>query len=406
MKVRIRCLDCDRYSDTPLPSKLCPLCRSPKIRFVATWRDANGRQHSTRHRTRGEANAALAQATVDRKAGRVRNDDGAATTLGEWVPRWLGTKTDASTKHRNELARWANGPALAPWHGRPLGSFRRSDLLAILGDVRKRYSPSSATRFRVNVLRPIFEAAVAEGLLDASPFVAIKSNDAEREAPKRRPVAATRAGVHAIADAIEPRYRALVLLEAYVGLRPSEAYGLAVDDVDFLRREIRVGRRVVAEPTAGVTQTKYRSKTGGVRFVKVPAAIVDELARFLHDFPIRKTDARDERGDAYVFRAPGGGPVAHANYRNRAFYPALVEARKSLGRDWSGDLPRGLTPYGMRHSAASIAAELPGVKLHEVGAMLGHRQDSTTRRYVHLFDERAAELAAGLDELARQSLAK
>jgi integrase len=43
-----------------------------------------------------------------------------------------------------------------------------------------------------------------------------------------------------IADAVAPRYRALVLGAAYTGLRWGELAGLRVPRVDFLRRRIDV----------------------------------------------------------------------------------------------------------------------------------------------------------------------
>jgi integrase len=41
-----------------------------------------------------------------------------------------------------------------------------------------------------------------------------------------------------LADAVPPRYSALIVSGAGLGLRPGELFGLTVDRVDFLRRTV------------------------------------------------------------------------------------------------------------------------------------------------------------------------
>ena len=51
--------------------------------------------------------------------------------------------------------------------------------------------------------------------------------------------------VHALADAVPARYRALVILAAGSGMRQGECPGLTVDRLDFLRRVVHVDRQLV-----------------------------------------------------------------------------------------------------------------------------------------------------------------
>ena len=46
--------------------------------------------------------------------------------------------------------------------------------------------------------------------------------------------------VHRLADAIDPRYRTMVLTAAYTGLRPGETAGLKIETIDLLRCSITV----------------------------------------------------------------------------------------------------------------------------------------------------------------------
>ncbi len=54
----------------------------------------------------------------------------------------------------------------------------------------------------------------------------------------------TAAEVKALLDAADVALRAFVGLCAFAGLRPSEAAGVQVGDVDFLRRTLNVSRQV------------------------------------------------------------------------------------------------------------------------------------------------------------------
>jgi integrase len=56
---------------------------------------------------------------------------------------------------------------------------------------------------------------------------------------------ATVAEVAALADAIPPRFRALVLVAAYTGLRWGELAGLRVKRVDLLHRQITVAEQLL-----------------------------------------------------------------------------------------------------------------------------------------------------------------
>jgi integrase len=62
-----------------------------------------------------------------------------------------------------------------------------------------------------------------------------------------------------------------------------------------------------------------------------------------------------------------------------------------------GDLPTDITPHVLRHSFASLAADL-GYSEPTIGALIGHKGHSITSRYVHSAD---AVLLAAADAVAR-----
>ena len=68
----------------------------------------------------------------------------------------------------------------------------------------------------------------------------------------RRPVdPLTTEQVHALIDAVPERYRALVVLGAGSGLRQGEAFGLALEHVDFLGKRLDVAQQLLLLPKEG-----------------------------------------------------------------------------------------------------------------------------------------------------------
>jgi integrase len=86
------------------------------------------------------------------------------------------------------------------------------------------------------LLRSILATAVEDDLIPKNPC-AIKGAGVER--PKERPIA-TIEQVYALADAIEPRYRALVLTATFTGLRLGELRALTRRRLDLLHAVVHV----------------------------------------------------------------------------------------------------------------------------------------------------------------------
>ena len=83
-----------------------------------------------------------------------------------------------------------------------------------------------------------------------------------------------------LASTVPDRYRALITTAAGTGLRPGELFGLSVDRVDFLRKQLRVDRQLVRTRGLGVelgplkTSSSYRS-------IPLPRTVSDALAAHL-----------------------------------------------------------------------------------------------------------------------------
>jgi integrase len=223
------------------------------------------------------------------------------------------------------------------------------------------------------LLGKVLGAAVDAGMLAQSPCRRVPLPKIERE--KMRFL--TPAEVARLADAIVPRYRVLVLVGAYGGLRIGELAGLRRKRVDLLRGTIQVAEILVE--VRGVLHIGPPKTRASRHRVGLPRFVVDELAAHL---------GAPGDSEAFVFTAPQGGPLRLPAFRARVWRPAT----RAAGLE-------GLRIHDLRHTAVAlwIAA---GANPKEVSARAGHSSVSfTLDRYGHLYPEADAVLRDRLDAL-------
>ena len=78
--------------------------------------------------------------------------------------------------------------------------------------------------------------------------------------------------VTALADAVPDRYKALIVFAAGMGLRQGECLGLTADQVDFLRKQVRVDRQLTGAK-AGVPIFGPPKSQAGFRTVPMPEVV-------------------------------------------------------------------------------------------------------------------------------------
>ena len=139
------------------------------------------------------------------------------------------------------------------------------------------------------------------------------------------------------------------------------AVALRVSDVGLLRRRVRV-EWAMAE--VGSKAIFGEPKDYERRAVPLPAFVVDGLAAHL----------AGRAPDALAFPSPGGAVLRNGNFRRNTFDAAAERAGLA-----------GVTPHGLRHTAASLAISA-GATVGVVQRMLGHSSPSVTLDvYSHLF---------------------
>ncbi|WCH91614.1 hypothetical protein POD33_05475 [Streptomyces moderatus] len=138
-----------------------------------------------------------------------------------------------------------------------------------------------------SLLRTIMGTAVEDGLIRRNPCQ-IK-NGGTVNTPERP--TATILDVFALAEASQPRYRALVLLGAFAALRWGELVALRRRDVDLDAGMIRV-RGSVSELNNGERIYKAPKSEAGKRTVAVPQSIMPMVVDHMRQFAEPGADGR------------------------------------------------------------------------------------------------------------------
>jgi integrase len=305
----------------------------------------------------------------------------AAVHRGEWVdPTNATTVTElvrahaATRMHRPRTAARIDSMIRNHLEGTPLGSrragaVRPSEVQAWVTDRAQHLAPTTM-RILVTLVSGAYRAAVLDRVVGSSPFVRIALPRIERE----RIVPLTVEQVSALADEIGERYRAMVLVQAGCGLRIGELLALRVQDVDWLRRTLRVEHQIDRLTRERVDPKTPRSR----RTVPLPRVASVALARHLEQL--------EPTEDGLIFHTRAGLPIAHDWFGNKIFVPAAQRA----------GLPAGTTTHDLRHHYASLLLA-SGQSVIAVAELLGHENATLVlSTYGHLMP--------GGDDLARKAV--
>jgi integrase len=258
-----------------------------------------------------------------------------------------------------------------------IGRIQPSDVRGFVASLTEKLASATVKAIYL-VFAQVMHAATVDGYIAKSPCVGIRLPSDRR----RGEMQFLEPGqVDALADAVDDRYRALVYLASYAGLRAGELVDLKVSRVNLLDRTLEVvesASEVRGKLTIGPT------KTGRVRTIALPRFLADMLGEHIGRYP---------SVGGYVFTAAMGGALRWRNFYARHFQPAVRRA----------GLPKGFRAHDLRHSCAALLIA-NGRHMEEVKDHLGHSSIRVTSdRYGHLFPRARQELADGLDETYRNA---
>lgn len=222
------------------------------------------------------------------------------------------------------------------------------------------------------LLRTILNQAVDDRLIGVNPC---KIPGAGIESAEERPTASVEQ-VERLAELAGARYRTMVLLAAWCGLRLGELVGLQRRHIDTKARTVRVEQQ--RQQLANGTYVLGPPKTAaGVRTVAVPASVAKELAEHLLAFA-------EPGRDGFVFTGEQGRPLDRVWWGKR-WRRIAAQARME-----------GFRFHDLRHTGNTLAAQA-GANQADLMARLGHASPDAARRYLHATADRDQALADALD---------
>jgi integrase len=173
--------------------------------------------------------------------------------------------------------------------------------------------------------------------------------------------------VEALADAINPRFRAWVLVACWGGLRWGELEALQPHHFD--------GNAITV--IEQINNTALKTK-GSRRRVVLPPSVAADLTAHIANYP-----------GTYIFTNTAGRPLNHASFTGNHFKKALVKA----------GIDRDTRIHDCRHTCAALLIA-GGAHPKMVAEYLGHSGIGVTmNRYGHIFPVMHEQVAADLDRM-------
>jgi integrase len=352
--------------------------------WQARYTAPDGRDRTKRFRLKADAEnwlnvngADVARgAWIDPKAGKI--------TFRQYAKGWLTTKADVSARTTINIEGRLNNHAFPHFGDMEMGAIRPSDVRAFVAKLIAAEKAASTIKGIFLTTAQVFEQAALDGIIARTPCAGIKLPP---EGRREEMLFLTAKQLNELADAIDARYRTLIYLAGYGGLRAGEIAALEVAKVNVLAGTITVdcaASEVRGEFIVGTT------KTGRSRLVAIPRFLATMIGEHIGEYPTE---------DGLVFSAREGGPIRHRNFYRRHFKKSVEKARKKAIKEGRKDeaVPEALRFHDLRHTCAALLIA-NGQHMEEVKDHLGHGSIRVTSdRYGHLFPSARAALAESLE---------
>jgi integrase len=240
-------------------------------------------------------------------------------------------------------------------------------------------------------LRAVFVAAVRRRLISRTPCEGVVLP--EDRTPEVVPLEVEQ--VQALAAAVAPHVRAMVIAQATLGLRVGEL--IALTDRSVRPGEVRVEHQL----GYGTRKAKFLPPKSrhSVRTVPMPVVCAQALAAHMAAYPPRARGLLFTTRDGLPWRRDGYGKALRRGIAevNRAAEARLAEIRAGSTEPELPSIPTKTTSHDLRHHYASVLL-LGGISVVEVARRLGHASAALVlKTYGHMLSNREAATRAAID---------
>ena len=185
----------------------------------------------------------------------------------------------------------------------------------------------------------------------------------------------------------ELKFRVIILLTIFTGLRRGEVLGLEWQDIDFKNSSVTVRQASQYVSSIGIYTKDPKTETSN-RIISIP----ESITKLLKEYQRKQLKNRLLLGDKWIetnrlFVQSNGAPM-HPDTITKWFRQFLEDK----------NLPH-ITFHGLRHTHATLLIS-QGLDVRTVSNRLGHAQTSTTLNiYAHAFAKMDREASEKLDNL-------
>jgi integrase len=355
-----------------------------KKSWTARWRDIDGvPQYKAGFATKQEAKAHGENQEYLVRQGKRTGTTRMNMTLNDFCRDvWKGT-LDVKKSTRLDYQRALRSHILPKFGDRVMADISRADLQTWSNELKaKKILKGTTITKHLNLLAAIFKVAVDNEYLHKSPFTGWKRT---KPVSSKKVTPLTKKQVDEIASHISERFRLMVWVGYWTGMRPSEVLGLTWEQLDFENGTIDVDRQLSRDPNL-IHDAELKTKNS-VRTVAFPKVLQGLIRTHVAKFGL------------------GPSNLIMTNRVGKAFRykDAIVHFRKAAR---AVGLQPGEGMHQLRHTYVSTCISL-GLNMKQIQSLVGHASITETMdTYGHLFPDAIDEVNLRLDAFAEESDAK
>lgn len=342
-------------------------------RWVAQVTAPTGKQHQKYSKTKGEAEAKLAQLLVDLELGA--DFTPSKLTVDDHMTYYLQsvrkvTVAESTWKRESAVYRKHVSPRLG---STPLPLCTTRMLQALVGSMSEEGYASRTIHYPIEVMKRGLDLAVNQGLIQSNPALAVALPPITYK--KIEPFEMNQLGIlWDCLPGVSDRQAAAFIVAAVTGLRWGEVFGLSWDNVFPHNRELLVDQQLSGKDVTRKLKTKNSRR-------RVP------LPDLAYDALIEHRDRFGEGPGRLVFFTSTDTPFMYRNvYRT---WGRLLDIAGLPGHRF----------HDLRHTAATNMIKA-GVDMRTVMEILGHGDIQTTMNtYAHVLDSMRDSAREKLNEL-------
>jgi integrase len=237
---------------------------------------------------------------------------------------------------------------------------------------------SSTVARSYRLLHAIFATAVDDEIIERNPC---RLQGAGIAKSAERPTLSVQE-VGLLAQTVPARYRALILLLAWTGIRIGEAAALTREDL-FISDEnswVSINKRVY-KLNSGLDLDAPKS-AAGTRTIALPPHIVDDLEAHLDTYA-----EKSQQGLVFV--------TSLGNNIRSSYHGMIFNALSKIDRT-------DMRPHDLRHTGMTLAAEV-GASLPELKVRLGQSSTAAANKYLHATRSHGQAISMEMSRLATQT---